>query len=129
MAVWDTGVESPLCLLGMVSPAGENKHKNGQNQNDMASIALVESAEKKRQLGPKGSTHVAVAANISCLFASVHKLSAAAKSTEKTIIRHIFKALCPVTKYKTADGPTSKATVVRTRTRRTTMSMRRLLYR
>ena len=75
-----------------------------------------------------GSTHVAVAANISCLFAFVHTLSAAAKRSVNTIIRQIFNALCPVTKYRTADGPTSKATVLRTRTRRTTMSMRRLLY-
>ena len=77
----------------------------------------------------KGSTHVAVAANISCLFAFVHTLSAAAKSSVKTMMRHIFSGLCPATKYRTAEGPTSRATVVRTRTRRTTISMRRLLYR
>ena len=72
-------------------------------------------------------THVAVAANISCLFALVQTLSAAAKSSVNTIIRQIFNALCPATKYKTADGPTSKPTVIKTRTRRTTMSIRRLL--
>lgn len=75
-----------------------------------------------------GSTHVAVAANISCLFAFVHTLSAAANSSVNTIIRQIFSALCSMTKYKTTDDPTNKATMIKTKTRRTTISMRRLLY-
>ncbi len=128
------GVEDPLCVWKM-----ELKGKITSNTKRMASfepyrplIAFVENAKtkyKKTTRARRGSTHVAVAANISCLFAFVHTLSAAAKSSVKTIMRQIFNALCPLTKYRTAEGPTNKATVVRTRTRRTTISMRRLLYR
>ena len=75
------------------------------------------------------STHVAVAANISCLLAFVHTLNAAANSNVNTNMRLIFSELFPVTKNSTADGPTNKPTVMRTRTRRTTRSMRRLLQR
>ena len=75
-----------------------------------------------------GGTYVAVAASISCLLALVHTLRATAKKSVNIMMRQIFNALCPVTKYNTAEGPTSKPTVMRTRTRRTTISIRRLLY-
>ena len=87
----------------------------------------VETLTKKTTIS--GNTHVALAANISCLFAFVHTLSAAAKSSVNVKIRQIFNELCPETRKSTAEGPTSRATVVTTRTSRTTMSIRRLLQR
>ena len=66
-------------------------------QNYMPCIGFF-STQVKTTTRLRGSTHVAVAANISCLFAFVHTLSAAAKSSVKTMIRQIFNALCPETK-------------------------------
>ena len=121
-----------VCLLAL-RQAGKSRRTLAESSLKINIIQtpshLLKVQIEARQQGSRGSTHVAVAANISCLFALVHTLSAAAKSSVKTMMRHIFSALCPVTKYKTAEGPTSRATVVRTRTRRTTISMRRLLYR
>ena len=65
-------------------------------------------------------TYVAVAANISCLLALVQIVIAKAKKSVNTIMRHTFNVICPGTKNRTADGPTSRAIMVRTKINRTT---------
>ena len=68
----------------------------------------------------KKGTHVAVAANISCLLAVVQTVIAKAKNSVKTMIRHIFNVLCAGTKKRIADGPTKRPTMVMTKISRTT---------
>ena len=74
-------------------------------------------------------THVAVAANISCLLALVNKLTAALKRSVKSRISRIFIVPWPETVKRTAEGPTKRPTVVMVRISRTSMSTRYLLIR
>lgn len=76
----------------------------------------------------KIKTYAAVAANISCLFAFVNTPSAMLNRSVKSMIKPIASVDWPETLYRTADGKTSRTTVMMVRIRRTRMSMRYLEY-